>query len=185
MKKNSYKKIILFTIVPVLLVLIYVFSAMYSFHQVHKSFYYNNKNLSKNYIKWDDLKNNFKDYFNANFLKELSNDKNFKVLGEFGVLVAGLTGTFVDHAVDTYINPEGLSLLLEQSKKKSEIPKPSLVTIIGGITIMKFDNLNSFHVDIENDGEKFPIHFDRFGTKWKVTEIEFPKDIFKVINSDK
>ena len=120
-----------------------------------------------------------------NFLKELSNDKNFKVLGEFGVLVAGLTGTFVDHAVDTYINPEGLSLLLEQSKKKSEIPKPSLVTLIGGITIMKFDNLNSFHVDIENDGEKFPIHFDRFGIKWKVTEIEFPKDIFKVINSDK
>ena len=44
---------------PVLLVLIYIFSAMYSFHQVHKSFYYNNKHLSKNYIEWDELKNNF------------------------------------------------------------------------------------------------------------------------------
>ena len=47
---------------------------------------------------------------------------------------------------------------------------------------MKFDSLNSFHVDIENDEEKIPIHFYRFGAKWKVVEIEFPKDVFKQIN---
>ena len=182
-RKNSYKKIILFITVPVLLVLIYIFSAMYSFHQVHKSFYYNNKHLSKNYIEWDELKNNFKDYFNVNFLKEMTNEKEFKELGEFGVLVAGLAGTFVDHAIDTYINPEGLSLLIEESEKKSDIPKPNFATLIGGIAIMEFDGLNSFHVDIENDGEKIPIHFYRFGTKWKVIEIEFPKDIFKEIYS--
>jgi len=184
-KKNIYKKILLFIIVPVLLVLIYVFSAMYSFHQVHKSFYYNNKNLSKNYIEWNDLKNNFKDYLNKNILKEISNNKDIKALGELGELVAGLTDTFVGHAVNSYINPEGLSLLLEQSEIKSKIPKPNLTTLIAGIIIMKFDSLNSFHVDIEKDGEKIPIHFDRFGTKWKITEIEFPKDIFEKIYSDK
>ena len=178
-KKNSYKKIILIATLPVLLASIYIFSAMYSFHQVHKAFYYNNKYLSKNYIKWDQVKNNFKDYFNIHFLKEMANEEE---LGEWGILVASLAGKFVDYAVDTYINPEGLSLLLEKSEKKSDIPKPNFSTLIGGITIMKFDSLNSFHVEIENNEEKIPIHFYRYGTKWKVVEIEFPKDLFKEMN---
>ena len=29
-----------------------------------------------------------------------------------------------------------------------------------------------------HDKEKFPIHFKRIGTKWKVIEIEFPKEFF-------
>jgi|TARA_B100001971_G_scaffold209653_1_gene233633 cell division protein FtsL len=182
-RKNSYKKIILFIILPVFLVLIYIFSAMYSFHQVHKAFYYNNKHLSKNYIEWDEVKNNFKDYFNVNLLKEMANEEEFKELGEFGVLITGLTGKFVDYAIDTYISPEGLSLFLEKSEKKSDIPKPNFATLIGGISIMEFDSLNSFHVDIENEEKKIPIHFYRFGTKWKVIEIEFPKDIFKQMDS--
>ena len=34
-------------LLPVLIIVIYIFSAMHSFHQVHKSVYYNNKQLSK------------------------------------------------------------------------------------------------------------------------------------------
>ena len=100
-------------------------------------------------------------------------------MGSFG---SRLAGQIVDYAVDTYINPEGLSLLLEKSEKKSDIPIPNFSTLIGGITIMKFDSLNSFHVEIENNDEKIPIHFYRYGTKWKVVEIEFPKDLFKEMN---
>jgi hypothetical protein len=33
---------------------------------------------------------------------------------------------FIEYAIDTYINPEGLSLLIKNSTKKSEIPEPSL-----------------------------------------------------------
>ena len=155
---------------------------MYSFHQIHKAFYYNNKLLSKNYIEWNEVKNNFKDYFNVNLLKEMTNEEELKDLDEFGVLIASLASKFVDYAIDTYINPEGLSFLLENSQKKSDIPKPSFATLIGGFSIMKFDSFNSFHVDIENEEEKIPIHFYRFGTKWKVIEIEFPKDVFKQMN---
>ena len=179
MKKNSYKKIILFITLPVLLVSIYIFSAMYSLNQVHKAFYYNNIHLSKNYIKWEQVKSNFKDYFNIYFLKEMTDGED---LGEWSFLIAGLTSKFVDYAVDTYINPEGLSLLLEKSEKKAYIPKPNFSTLIGGISIMKFDSLNSFHVDIENDEEKIPIHFYRYGTKWKVIELEFQKVFFKEMN---
>lgn len=168
-------------ILPVFLVFVYIFSAMHSFHQVHKSIYHNNKQLSKNYIEWDEVKNNFKDFFNANLLDKMSNEKEFKELGELGILMTGLASKFVDYAIDTYINPEGLSLLIEKSDKKSEIPEPNFTTLIGGISIMKFDSLNSFHVNLETDGDQIPIHFKRIGTKWKVVEIEFPEDIFNEI----
>ena len=56
-------KKILFIILPVLLVLIYIFSAMNSFHQIHKGIYYNDKKLIKEYVKWDELRDNFKESF--------------------------------------------------------------------------------------------------------------------------
>ena len=93
----------------------------------------------------DDLKN-FKDFFNANLIDKMSNEEEFNDLGELGILVTGLASKFVDYAIDTYINPEGLSLLIQKSVKKSEIPEPNLGTLIGGISIMNFDGLSSFHV---------------------------------------
>ena len=164
-------------ILPIFLFFIYIFSAMHSFHQVHKSIYYNNKQLSKNYIEWEEVKKNFKDFFNANLLDKMSNEK-FKDLGELGILVSGLTSKFVDYAIDTYINPEGLSLLIQKSDRKSEIPEPNLGTLIGGISIMNFHGLSSFYVNLKTDGEEILVHFKRIGIKWKVVEIEFPENIF-------
>jgi len=162
------------------LALFYLFSAMHSLHQVHKSFYYNDKNLSKTYIAWGDVKSNFKDYINANLLDEISNNPELNTeLGDLSILAAGLASKFVEYAVETYINPEGLSILLEKEHLTSEIPEPNLITLVGGIAVMNFQDLNSFYVDFEKDGEKFYIYFDRFGTQWKVTEIGIPKDIFK------
>ena len=165
-------------VIPLFLFFLYIFSDMHSFHQVHKSIYYNNKQLSKNYIEWEEVKKNFKDFLNANLLDKMSNEKEFKDLGELGILVTGLASKFVNYAIDTYINPEGLSLLIQKSDKKSEIPEPNLGTLIGGILIMNFDGLNSFYVNFETDGEEIPVHFKRFGTKWKVVEIEFSENIF-------
>ena len=156
----------------------YIFSAMHSFHQVHKSIYYNDKKLIKNYIEWEEVKKNFKDFFNANLLDKMSNEKEFKDLGELGILVTGLASKFIDYAIATYINPEGLTLLIQKSDKKYEIPEPNLGTLIGGISIMKFNGLNSFYVNLETDGEEIPIHFKRIGIKWKVVEIEFSENIF-------
>tara|TARA_Y100001970_G_scaffold187954_1_gene228631 strand:+ start:73 stop:609 length:537 start_codon:yes stop_codon:yes gene_type:complete len=165
-------------ILPIFLLFIYIFSAMYSFHQVHKAIYYNDKQLSENYIEWVEVKKNFKDFFNANLLNKMSNEKEFRDLGELGILVTGLAGKIVDYAIDTYINPEGLGLLIQKSDKKSEIRKPNLATLIGGISIMNFDGLSSFHVNFETDEEEIPVHFKRIGIKWKIVEIEFSKNIF-------
>ena len=43
---------------------------------------------------------------------------------------------------------------------------------------MNFDGLNSFHVNLETDGEVIPVHFKRIGIKWKVVEIEFSENMF-------
>ena len=171
MKKASF----LFLIVS--FASIYIFSAMYSLHQVHKSIYYDNKQLSKDYVEWEEVRTNIKDYINVSLVDKISRDKDFEKSGEIGFLVAGLAGKFAEHVVDQYINPEGLSFLIKNSSKRSKIPEPTFGTLIAGISLLNFDSFNSFHVNIESEGKKIPIHFRRIGVKWKIDQIEFSDNL--------
>ena len=172
-------KKITFLILIVFFAFIYVFSAMHSFHQAHKSIYYNNKEISKNYIEWKKVRNNFKDFMNASLLDKISSDKALEDLKDIEILATGLASKFIEYAIDTYINSEGLSLLLKNLAKKTEIPEPSFATLIGTVSLIKFDSLNTFFVNIDNTEKKIPVHFRRFGTKWKVIEIRFPDNFFE------
>ena len=156
---------------------VYIFGAMHSLHQVHKSIYYDNKQLSKDYVEWEEVRTNIKNYINVSLADKIAEDENLQKAGELGFLLAGLAGKFVEHSVDTYINPEGLSFLIKNSSKSSKIPEPSLGTLFAGISLMKFDTFGSFHVDLDSDGEKIPVHFRRIGFKWKVEQIEFSDEL--------
>ena len=174
------KKIKLILIITLLLVLFsYFFTALYSFHQFHKGIYYNDKKLIKDYVEWDELRENFKNYINIQLLKETQKSDDLKDLGEFGILLSGLASKFVESMVDSYLNPEGLSMLIEKSEKKDEIPKPTFLTLIAGFTIMDFNSLSSFYVTYENEGQELPIFFNRKGLTWKITQIEFPGDLLE------
>ena len=174
----SSKKIKLILIITPLIVLFsYFFTALYSFHQFHKGIYYNDKKLIKDYVEWDELRENFKNYINIQLLKETKKDDDLKELGDLGLLFTGLAGKLVESLVDTYLNPEGLSMLIEKSEKKDEIPKPTIITLLGGFTIMNFNGHSSFYITYENEGEEFPIFFNRKGLTWKITQIEFPEDL--------
>ena len=173
-----------FLLLLISLVSIYIFSAMYSLHQVHKSIYYDNKQLSKDYVEWEEVRTNIKNYINVSLADKIAEDEDFKKAGELGFLVAGLAGKFVEHAVDTYINPEGLSFLIKNSSESSKIPEPSLRTLFAGVSLMKFDTFGSFHVDLESDGEKIPVHFRRIGFRWKVDQIEFSDDLINRLIHD-
>jgi hypothetical protein len=162
---------------PIVIICLYFFTALYSFHQFHKGIYYNDKKLIKDYVEWDELRENFKNYINIQLLKETKKDDDLKELGDLGLLFTGLAGKLVESLVDTYLNPEGLSMLIEKSEKKDEIPKPTLVTLLGGFTIMDFNGHSSFYITYENEGEEFPIFFNRKGLTWKITQIEFPEDL--------
>jgi len=174
---NSKKIKLILIITPLIVLFSYFFTALYSFHQFHKGIYYNDKKLIKDYVEWDELRENFKNYINIQLLKETKKDDDLKELGDLGLLFTGLAGKLVESLVDTYLNPEGLSMLIEKSEKKDEIPKPTLVTLLGGFTIMDFNGHSSFYITYENEGEEFPIFFNRKGLTWKITQIEFPEDL--------
>ena len=65
------------------------------------------------------------------------------------------------------------------TKLVDEIPKPNLVTLISGFTIMEFNSLNSFYVTYENEDQELPIFFNRKGLTWKITQIEFPDNLIE------
>ena len=174
---NSKKIKLILIITPLIVLFSYFFTALYSFHQFHKGIYYNDKKLIKDYVEWDELRENFKNYINIQLLKETKKDDDLKELGDLGLLFTGLAGKLVESLVDTYLNPEGLSMLIEKSEKKDEIPEPTFLTLIGGFTIMDFNGHSSFYITYENQGEEFPIFFNRKGLTWKITQIEFPEDL--------
>jgi len=173
---NKKLKLVLI-ISPLIIIFLYFFTALYSFHQFHKGIYYNDKKLIKDYVEWNELRENFKNYINIQLLKETQKSEELKDLGEFGVLLSGLAGKFVETMVDSYLNPEGLSMLIEKSERKDEIPEPTLLTLIGGFTIMEFNSLNSFYVTYENEGQEFPIFFNRKSLSWKITQIDLPQNL--------
>ena len=175
---NKKLKLILITS-PLIIIFLYFFTALYSFHQFHKGIYYNDKKLIKDYVEWDELRENFKNYINIQLLKETKKDDDLKELGDLGLLFTGLAGKLVESLVDTYLNPEGLSMLIEKSEKKDEIPKPTIITLLGGFTIMDFNGHSSFYITYENEGEEFPIFFNRKSLTWKITQIEFPENLLE------
>ena len=176
---NSKKIKLILIITPLIVLFSYVFTALYSFHQFHKGIYYNDKKLIKDYVEWDELRENFKNYINIQFLKETKKDDDLKELGDLGLLFTGLAGKLVESLVDTYLNPEGLSMLIEKSEKKDEIPEPTFLTLIGGFTIMDFNGHSSFYITYENEGQEFPVFFNRKGLTWKITQIEFPENLLE------
>ena len=176
------KKIKYFFIIILVIFFSYSFTAMYSFHQLHKGIYFNDKQLIENYVDWQSVRGNVKNYINTEILKKSQSEEIFKQLGDVGILLSGFAGKFVEIAIDTYLNSDGVSLLLEKSQKKDEIPKPSIITLLGSFTIMDIKGVNTFYINYENEGEDYPIYFTRDNLRWKITDIKFPKDLFMTIN---
>ena len=160
---------------------VYIFGAMHSLHQVHKSIYYDNKQLSIDYVEWEEVRTSIKDHINVSLAEKISEDGDFQKSGEVGFLIAGLAGKFAEHAVDTYVTPEGLSFLIKNSDKSNKLPEPNFGTLVAGISLIKFDSVSTFHVDLESDGEKIPVRFKRVGVKWKIEQIEFSDDLISKI----
>ena len=113
-------------------------AALYSFHQFHKGIYYNDKKLIKDYVEWDELRENFKNYINIQLLKETKKDDDLKELGDLGLLFTGLAGKLVESLVDTYLNPEGLSMLIEKSEKKEIIIHTILNLLVESFIIIVY-----------------------------------------------
>ena len=172
-------KIKYLSILIIILIFSYVFTAMYSFHQLHRGIYFNDKQLIESYINWKIVRGSVKNYINVEILKKNQSEKKFKQSGDVEILLSGFEGKFLEIAIDTYLNSNGVSLLLEKSKKKNKIPKPSIITLFGSFTVMNYNGINSFYINYENEGKQYPVYFTRHNFTWKVTAIEFPKNLFE------
>ena len=176
-----FNKIKYFSTLILILIALYVFTALYSFHQIHKGIYYNNKQLIENYVEWQSVRKNVKEYINVEILKKTKSNNNLNDVSDLSILLSGFAGKFIEIAIDTYLNSDGIILLIEKFKKKSEMPKPSIITFLGSFTIMENNGFNSFYITYESEGINYPIYFVRYGYKWKITHIEFPKNLLDKI----
>jgi hypothetical protein len=82
-KINNYfmlKKLKFFLILILVLFFSYSFTAMYSFHQLHKGIYFNDKQLIENYVDWQSVRGNVKNYINVEILKKSQSEEIFKQL---------------------------------------------------------------------------------------------------------
>ena len=89
-------------------------SSLFSIHQLHKGVYYNDKNHIRKYIELRQLRENFKNYLNIKLLEETQTDENFKDLCSLGVLITGFASKILDNILDTYVNSDGLSMLIKK-----------------------------------------------------------------------
>ena len=67
MNNKKLKLVLIFN--PLLIIFLYFFTALYSFHQFHKGIYYNDKKLIKDYFELNDIRKNFKNYISIQLLK--------------------------------------------------------------------------------------------------------------------
>ena len=63
-------KIKYLSILIIILIFSYVFTAMYSFHQLHRGIYFNDKQLIESYINWKSVRGSVKNYINVEILKK-------------------------------------------------------------------------------------------------------------------
>ena len=135
--------------------------------------------IIREYVDWRQLRENLKNSLNIMILEEIQKDENFRDLGSLGVLITSFASKIVDNILDTYVNSEGLSKLIERSGHVKKLPKPSFETLIGGLKIMEFTSHSSFKINHVIDKKEISLLLQRKGIDWKIIQIVFPDDLFQ------
>ena len=173
------KKIAFLFCVFILVIIGYLFSALYSTHQIHKGIYYNDKALIKEYVEWKEVRDSLKNYLNTKLLIETQKKEEFKDFGGLEVLIAGFVSKIVDSILDTYVNSEGLSMLLKENQIAKKLPKPGFDTLLGGVKIIEFKNHSSFRIKHIVEKQEIFLLFQRTGIDWKITQLGLSDDMLE------
>ena len=76
--------------------------------------------MIENYVDWQSVRGNVKNYINVEILNKNQSEVLFKEFGDVGILLSGLSGKFIEIAIDTYLNSDGVILFIERIQKKNE-----------------------------------------------------------------
>ena len=167
-------------VIPILILICYLSTALYSLHQLHIGIYYNKKTIIKEYVEWKEVRENLKNDLNIKLLKEIKKYEDFKKLGNFGVLFSTVTVKIIDNIINTYLNPDGISFLLNNNKKKiKNMSAPNIYTFLGGIKKMDFNGHSSFVIKQRFNQEEITVLFARKNLKWKIIEVKLPNNLYE------
>lgn len=121
-------------------------------------------------IDFPSLQSNLKNSFNSMMQKDLQGEFEDNPFGEAGALFAQ---TLINTMVDSYITPQGLSNLLNESSQE----------ITGfDIASLGYTSLDKFSVKVFNsDNEAATLELSRRGLDWKLTNILLPETVFSDI----
>ena len=170
--------------IPIIGLCCYFYSAVYSLNQIHKGIFYNDKTLIREYIEWKELRHNFKNYMNIQIFKQTQKNKDLKNLESLSILVSSFASKIINSFLDTYLNPDGLSILLENYYKTNALPEPNFKSLIGGFKIMKFTGHSSFKIEEKFKNQKLTLIFKRIGINWKIVRIELPNNLFDKLSKN-
>lgn len=135
------------------------------------------------YIDYPSVRQSFKDQMNAKIMKEMPNQKNDK----FSALGAMFASTIVDKMADSFISPEGMTLLIQGKGFKEKLqahqerqanPSSDDKTKLAYST--RYLSMNVFEATLKHkdrDMDDTPrIVMERDGLSWKVKKFAFPID---------
>ena len=82
--------------------------------------------------------------------------------------------------INTYLNPDGISFLLNNNKKKiKNMSAPNIYTFLGGIKKMDFNGHSSFVIKQRFNQEEITVLFARKNLKWKIIEVKLPNNLYE------
>jgi Protein of unknown function (DUF2939) len=129
------------------------------------------------HIDFPSVRQSLKDQMNANFMKEMSKDKNLKG-NPFAALGTAFAGVMIDKMVDAYVTPAAITQMMAGEKPN---PLAGEGTTEGSNrkplsdATMSYESLNKFVVRVKDeDGGEGKFVFRRRGISWKLTEIIIP-----------
>jgi hypothetical protein len=135
------------------------------------------------YVDYAALRENLKNQFKARLVKKATKGKSD--VGT-GLALAAFGAPLVEHMVDSFVTPEGITALLEdadaEKAKKGKVKKveTNAYTWPGTVAQGYAGGLDRFVVWVERDDVMTSMVFRRSGfATWKLTEIDLPDDVFK------
>lgn len=175
-------KKILAAIVALLVVICgYLYASPYlAINSIKKAAQAGDSEKVSKYIDYPSVRQSFKDQMNAIMMKEMANHKD----DGFAALGAMLASTMVDKMVDSFITPEGMTMMMKGKDLKAAAQSSEANSTIQtneqeqAEYKTRYTSFSDFEVVIQdpNDSKAVTVKMVRDGLSWKVNKIVVPMD---------
>ena len=132
------------------------------------------------FIDFPGIRQGLKDQANASISTDAATDNPFGALG------SALAGTLIDHMVDAYVTPAGVTRLMAGEKFKPDNKDSGTGgrDPFSGVS-MEYESFDKFAVTVkDDDGADMKFVLRRRGINWKLTDIHLPPGASRTRSTD-